>query len=37
VAEHWRCEKAFAPQMAEEERNERYGRWQGAVKRVLGA
>ena len=36
VADHWRCERAFAPEMAEEERNDRYRRWQGAVKRVIG-
>ena len=36
VATHWRCEKAFAPEMAEEERNARYERWRGAVNRVIG-
>ncbi|MEX1154126.1 glycerol kinase GlpK [Parvibaculum sp.] len=36
VAAHWRCERAFSPEMAESERAERYGRWQGYVKRVIG-
>ena len=35
VARHWQCERAFEPQMVEEERGERYGRWQKAVGRVL--
>lgn len=36
VAAHWRCERAFSPEMAETERAERYERWQGCVKRVIG-
>jgi glycerol kinase len=36
VAKHWRCERAFAPEMAESERAERYQRWQGYVRRVIG-
>ena len=36
VASHWRCERAFEPEMAETERAERYSRWQGYVKRVIG-
>ncbi|HCX69250.1 MAG TPA: glycerol kinase, partial [Rhodobiaceae bacterium] len=36
VAAHWRCERAFEPEMAESERAARYGRWQGYVKRVIG-
>ncbi|MEQ8267992.1 MAG: glycerol kinase GlpK [Parvibaculum sp.] len=36
VAAHWRCERAFSPEMAESERAERYERWQGCVKRVIG-
>ena len=36
VAKHWRCERAFAPEMAESERGERYQRWQGYVRRVIG-
>jgi len=36
VARHWRRERGFEPEMAESERAERYGRWQGYVKRVIG-
>ena len=36
VAQHWRRERGFEPEMAESERAERYGRWQGYVKRVIG-
>jgi len=36
VAAHWRCERAFSPEMAESERAERYERWLGYVKRVIG-
>ncbi|ABS64312.1 glycerol kinase [Parvibaculum lavamentivorans DS-1] len=36
VAAHWRCERAFSPKMAEAERAERYERWRGCVKRVIG-
>jgi glycerol kinase len=36
VARHWRCERAFSPEMAESERAERYQRWRGYVKRVIG-
>lgn len=36
VAKHWRCERAFSPEMAESERAARYARWLGYVKRVIG-
>ena len=36
VAQHWRRERGFEPEMAESERAERYGRWQASVKRVIG-
>ena len=36
VAKHWRCERAFSPEMAESERAVRYERWLGYVKRVIG-
>lgn len=35
VADRWREEASFSPQMPGDERNERYGRWQAAVGRVL--
>ena len=36
VAKHWRCERAFSPEMAESERAARYERWLGYVNRVIG-
>ena len=33
----WRAERAFAPAMAEDEREERYTGWKSAVERVLTA
>lgn len=36
VARHWRCERAFSPEMADSERAVRYGRWQACVKKVIG-
>ncbi len=35
VARHWQCERAFEPEMVDEERASRYARWQQAVGRVL--
>jgi len=34
IAEHWQCERAFAPAMAETKRNELYAGWLDAVRRV---
>lgn len=34
IAEHWQCERAFEPAMAEAKRNELYNGWLDAIRRV---
>jgi glycerol kinase len=36
VARNWALDKEFHPQMPADQRDERYGQWQKAVKRTLG-
>ncbi|MCF8469911.1 MAG: glycerol kinase GlpK [Parvibaculum sp.] len=36
VARHWRCERAFSPEMADSERGVRYDRWRACVTKVIG-
>ncbi|MGI8980156.1 MAG: glycerol kinase GlpK [Pirellulaceae bacterium] len=36
IARNWALDREFQPQMSAAERDERYGRWQRAVKRVVG-
>ena len=37
VAEQWRCEREFSPQLDEPERQKRYEGWRDAVARVCQA